>query len=167
MKNSETPVIPLIFDLYLKPSLLVIGIYQIVVTGTFTAQQLLIAAYLDQLGLILISGIILAVFFLLWFILGPICGSLSDKYGRKFFMISGNLISFIGFVGLIITPEPLFLFSMNALLGFGSALRIGSVLALWVQHSPENRVGESLAYINILMGIGGVGGAIIGLLLWT
>lgn len=167
MKNSETSVIPLVFDLYLKPSLLLIGIYQIVVTGTFTAQQLLIAAYLDQLGLILISGIILAVFFFLWFILGPICGTLSDKYGRKFFMISGSWISFIGFIGLVIAPEPLFLFCMNALLGFGSALRIGSVLALWVQHSPENRVGESLAYINILIGIGGVGGAIIGFLLWT
>ncbi|MFX0152830.1 MAG: MFS transporter, partial [Candidatus Hodarchaeota archaeon] len=51
--------------------------------------------------------------------------------------------------------------------GFGSALRIGSVLALWVQHSPKNRLGESLAYINILMGIGGVGGIIIGVLLWT
>ncbi|MFX0124691.1 MAG: MFS transporter [Candidatus Hodarchaeota archaeon] len=167
MKKSETSVLPLLFDLYLKPSLLVIGIYQIVVTGTFTAQQLLIAAYLDQLGLILISGIILAVFFLLWFILGPICGTLSDKYGRKLFMISGNFISFIGFIGLVIFPEPLILFGMNALLGFGSALRIGSVLALWVQHSPKNRVGESLAYINILIGIGGVGGVIIGFLLWT
>ncbi|MFX0152771.1 MAG: MFS transporter, partial [Candidatus Hodarchaeota archaeon] len=141
MKNSETSVIQLIFDLYLKPSLLIIGIYQIVVTGTFTAQQLLIAAYLDQLGLILISGIILAVFFLLWFILGPFCGTLSDKYGRKFFLISGNLVSFIGFIGLVIFPEPLILFGMNALLGFGSALRIGSVLALWVQHSPKNRLG--------------------------
>jgi len=143
-----------------------LGSYQIVVTGIFTAQQLLLAAYLDQLGLIIISGFILAVFFLFWFTLGPIFGSLSDQYGRKFLLILSNWISVIGFFGLILTVEPLILFLFNAILGIGAALRIGSVLALWVQHTPNNRIGESMAYVNILITIGGVGGSLLGLCIW-
>ena len=92
MKTSTVDMKSFLFDLYLKPSLLIIAIYQIVVSGTFTAQQILLAAYLDELGYLsengLFSGLILAVFFVFWFLLGPICGSLSDLHGRKFLMIS-------------------------------------------------------------------------------
>ena len=57
MERSTTPLKSLIFDLYLHPSLLVVGLYQIILTAVFTGQQLLLAAYLDELGFILISGI--------------------------------------------------------------------------------------------------------------
>ncbi|MCK4848439.1 MAG: MFS transporter, partial [Candidatus Heimdallarchaeota archaeon] len=148
-----------------------IAIYQIIVSGTFTAQQILLAAYLDELGYIedlgLYSGLILAVFFVFWFLLGPICGSLSDLHGRKFLLIVGNIVSGIAFFGLILSPHPLVLFIMNAALGIGSALRIGSVIALWVQHSPQNRIGESMAYVNIILGIGGIGATVLSFILWA
>ncbi|MFX0181766.1 MAG: MFS transporter [Candidatus Hodarchaeota archaeon] len=167
MERSTISLKPLIFDLYLRPSLLLIGLYQIILTAVFTAQQLLLAAYLDELGFILISGIILAVYFLFWIILAPIFGALSDLHGRKFLMIAGNFVSSIGFFGFVLAPEPLLLFFLNALLGVGTSLRVGSGIALWVQHSPENRVGESLAYHNILIAAGGIGGGLIGFFMWT
>ena len=171
MKLSPSTIKPFFFNLYLKPSLLVIAIYQIIVSGTFTAQQILLAAYLDELGYIedsgLFSGLILAVFFVFWFLLGPVCGSLSDLHGRKFLMITGNIVSGVAFFGLILSPHPLVLFIMNAALGIGSALRIGSVIALWVQHSPENRIGESMAYVNIVLGIGGIGATVLSFILWA
>ena len=55
---------------------------------------------------------------------------------------------------------------MNAALGIGAALRIGSVIALWVQHSPQNRIGESMAYVNIMLGIGGIGATVLSFILW-
>ncbi|MFX0174373.1 MAG: MFS transporter [Candidatus Hodarchaeota archaeon] len=167
MERSKNSLKSLIFDLYLHPSLLLIGFYQIILTAVFTAQQLLLAAYLDDLGFILISGIILAVFFLFWLILGPIFGILSDLHGRKFLLITGNIISSIGFFGLVLAPEPLFLFFLNALLGIGASLRVGSAIALWVQHSPVNRIGESLAYNSILHAAAGIGGSLIGFYMWT
>ena len=167
MERSSIPSKSSIFNLYLQPSLLLIGLYQIIVTAVFTAQQLLLAAYLDELGFILISGIIIAVYFLFWLILGPIFGTLSDLHGRKFLLIAGNFVSCIGFFGLVLAPEPLLLFFSNALLGIGASLRVGSAIALWVQHSPENRVGESLAYNSILHTAGGVGGGLIGFFMWT
>ena len=170
MKPSPNSIKSFLFDLYLKPTLLIIAVYQIIVTGTFTAQQILLAAYLDELGYIdnqgIISGLILAIFFVFWFILGPVCGSLSDLHGRKFLMIAANIVSGIGFLGLIISPNPLALFIMNAVLGIGAALRIGSVIALWVQHSPVNRIGESMAFVNIVLGVGGVGATALSFFLW-
>ncbi|UCE13453.1 MAG: MFS transporter [Candidatus Heimdallarchaeota archaeon] len=166
MERPATTLKSLIFDLYLQPNLLVIGFYLVIVTATFTAQQLLLAAYLDELGHILISGIILNAYYILWLVLGPICGTLSDLHGRKFLLIAGNWISCIGFFGLIISPEPLFLILMNATIGVGSALRVGSIIALWVQHSPQDRVGESLAFNNILLSIGGIGGGALGFIMW-
>ena len=171
MRLSPSKIKPFFLDLYLKPTLLVIAIYQIIVSGTFTAQQILLAAYLDELGYLeelgLFSGLILAVFFVFWFLLGPVCGSLSDSHGRKFLMITANIVSGFAFFGLILSPHPLILFIMNAVLGIGSALRIGSVIALWVQHSPQNRIGESMAYVNIVLGAGGIGATILSFILWA
>jgi len=167
MESSTISPKSLIFDLYLQPSLLIVALYSTIVTIAFTAQQLLLAAYLDELGFILISGVIISVYFLFWFIFGPIFGTLSDLHGRKFLLILANCVSFVGFLGLVLVPDPLFLFVMNALLGFGAAIRVGSVIALWVQHSPQDRIGESLGYNSILLTVGGVGGALIGVFMWT
>ncbi len=171
MENSRNSFKSFFFDLYLNPTLLLIAFYQIIATGAFTAQQILLAAYLDDLGyletLSLVSGLILAIYFVFWFILGPISGSLSDLHGRKFLIISANIVSGFGFIGLVLFQHPLLLFMVNGILGIGAALRIGSVIALWVQHSPKDRIGESMAYINIILGIGGIGATIIGFILWS
>ncbi|MFX0205112.1 MAG: MFS transporter [Candidatus Hodarchaeota archaeon] len=170
MERSLISPKSLIFDLYLRPSLLVIGLYQTIVTVAFTSQQLLLAAYLDEKGYIVISGIIIAVYFIFWFILGPFFSTLSDLHGRKALMIAANFVSFFGFFGLVLAPESFFIETilvMNALLGIGAAIRVGSVIALWVQHSPQDRVGESLAYNNILLTIGGLTGALIGFFMWS
>ncbi|MFX1505241.1 MAG: hypothetical protein ACFFDC_03910, partial [Promethearchaeota archaeon] len=138
MERSLISPRALIFDLYLRPSLLVIGLYQTIVTVAFTSQQLLLAAYLDEKGYIVISGIIIAVYFIFWFILGPFFSTLSDLHGRKALMIAANIVSFVGFFGLVLAPEFFFIetiFVLNALLGIGAAIRVGSVIALWVQHS--------------------------------
>ncbi len=171
MEDTQNSLKSIFFDLYLNPNLLMIAFYQIIATGAFTAQQLLLAAYLDDLGYLethsLESGLVLAVYFVFWFILGPISGSLSDLHGRKFLIISANIVSGLGFIGLVLFQDLLFLFMVNGILGIGAALRIGSVMALWVQHSPKDRIGESMAYINIILGVGGIGTTIIGFLLWT
>jgi MFS family permease len=129
------------------------------VTGTFTAQQILLAAYLDQLGYFesysVLSGVILSSYFAFSFVLGPVCGSLSDLHGRKYLMILSNLVSGIGFIGLITISHPLIMLIMNSLVGIGASFRVGSTVALWVQHTPKDRVGESLGYSNIILGIGG------------
>lgn len=167
MKTFQKSTRSLVFDLYLKPSLLVLGMYQLVATGTFTAQQILLAAYLDDLGYLLFSGIILGIYFVFWFLLGPVFAALSDLYGRKLLIISSNWVCAVGFFGIILSTHPFYIFIMNAILGIGSALRIGSTVAFWVQNSPEDRIGESLAYGSIISAIAGVGGTLIGISMWS
>jgi MFS family permease len=171
MEQSKSPLKSLIFDLYLNPNLLMIAFYQIIATGVYTAQQLLLAAYLDDLGYLeshsLESGLILAIYFVFWFILGPISGTLSDLHGRKFLIIFANVVSGFGFFCLVLFQDLLLLFLTNGILGIGAALRIGSVMALWVQNSPKDRIGESMALINIVLGVGGIGATVFGFVLWT
>jgi len=167
MKISLKSTKSLVFELYLKPSLLVLGIYQLIATGTFTAQQILLAAYLDDLGFLLFSGVILGIYFVFWFVLGPIFATLSDLYGRKFLLIYSNWVCALGFFGIILSTHPFYIFILNAILGVGSALRIGSAAAFWIQNSPEDRIGESLAYGNIILVIAGVGGTLIGISMWN
>jgi len=159
LNKSSSSLKELIFGLYLKPSLLVISFYQIIITSTFTAQQILLAAYLDELGYLeeygILSGVILAIYFIFMFFLGPVCATLSDMHGRKYLMFLSNWICAIGFIGLIIIPNPVIMIIMNGLIGIGASLRIGSTLALWIQHSPKERIGESIGYSNLIMGIGG------------
>lgn len=147
---------------------MIISLYQIIVTSTFTAQQILLAAYLSELGYLtaysVLSGIIIAVYFVFSFLFGPLCGVLSDLHGRKKLMIASNWISGLSLVGLAFITHPFMMLIMNSLLGFGASLRTGSTIALWVQHSPKERVGESIGYSNIILGIGGgVGLVFIGL----
>jgi MFS family permease len=56
---------------------------------------------------------------------------------------------------------------MNSLLGIGAAIRVGSTIALWVQNTPQDRIGESLGYNNILGTIGGFTGAVLGFFMWS
>jgi len=171
MGTCSSSLKSIFLDLYIKPVLLSIAFYQIIATGTFTAQQILLAAYLDELGYLenysILSGLILSIFFVFWFFLGPLCGTLSDKHGRKSLLMSSNLISAISFTGFVLSPHPLTLFFMNALLGIGVSLRIGSIVAIWVQKTPKERIGESMAYINIIIGIGGIGATLAAFYLWA
>ncbi len=168
MNSVQTTFKELLFGLYLKPTILVISFYQIIVTSTFTAQQILLAAYLSELGYLtaysVLSGIIIAVYFLFSFLFGPIFGALSDIHGRKKLMIGSNWVSGFSLIGLALFPHPIMMLILNCFLGFGASFRTGSTIALWVQHSPQERVGESIGYSNIILGIGGgVGLVFIGL----
>ncbi len=171
MNSLNSAAKSVLSDLYLKPALVAIAFYQIIATGTYTAQQILLAAYLDNLGYLenysVVSGLILSIFFVFWFFLGPLFGSLSDRHGRKFLLISSNLVSAVGFFGLATNTHPLVLFLMNAFLGIGASLRIGSVIAFWVQKTPQERISESMAYINLIIGGGGIGATLIAFYLWA
>ncbi|MHA2306183.1 MAG: MFS transporter [Candidatus Hodarchaeales archaeon] len=168
MSKTSNSFKTLLLGLYFKPQILIISMYQIIVSSTFTAQQILLAAYLNELGYFsaysVLSGIILAVYFVFSFLFGPLCGALSDNHGRKKLMIGSNWISGLSLIGLALISNPFMMLILNSLLGLGASLRTGSSIALWIQHSPQERVGESIGYSNIMLGIGGgVGLVFIGL----
>jgi DHA1 family multidrug resistance protein-like MFS transporter len=155
-------------DIYLNLSLWIIVIWQLTATINFTAVQLLLPLYLgDFLEIeMTIVGIIVSIFFLFWFVTSPIAGIMSDTFGRRIFLYLASIISACGQLGLTLFSDPISLLLTNAIVGFGSALGAGSAVALWVVNVPENRVAESMGYYNIILGIGGVLGAIGGAIMY-
>lgn len=101
-------------------------------------------------------GLIIAAFSITRGIFQPIVGSLSDRWGRKGFLVCGLLV--YGLVGLAM-PEAtsvLNLIVIRALHGVGSAMIVPVAMAWVSDMSPVGQEGRSmgLLHIAIFTGIG-------------
>lgn len=110
-------------------------------------------------------GMIIASFSISRGLLQPIVGSLSDKWGRKNFLIFGLLI--YGVVGLLIPQATNVgdLIGIRAFHGVGSAMIVPVAMAYVSLLSPVGHEGRYMSYLNIAI-FSGIGcGPVIGGLL--
>ncbi len=101
-------------------------------------------------------GMIIASFSITRGVLQPVVGSLSDKWGRKNFLVAGLFI--YGVVGLII-PQAMgvgHLIGIRAFHGVGSAMIVPIAMAYVSLLSPVGHEGRYMSYLNIAIfcGIG-------------
>lgn len=107
-------------------------------------------------------GLIIAAFSITRTILQPIVGNLSDRWGRKGFLISGLLIYSV--VGLIL-PEAtsvVNLIGIRALHGVGSAMIVPVAMAYVGEMAPLGREGRYMGMLNIAIFTGIGGGPLLG-----
>lgn len=107
-------------------------------------------------------GMIIASFSISRGLLQPIVGSLSDKWGRKNFLIFGLLI--YGIVGLLIPQATSVgnLIGIRAFHGVGSAMIVPIAMAYVSMLSPAGHEGRYMSYLNIAI-FSGIGcGPVIG-----
>lgn len=102
-------------------------------------------------------GLIIAAFSITRGILQPVVGNLSDRVGRKRFLVSGLLI--YSLVGLIL-PEAdsvMNLIAIRALHGVGSAMIVPVAMAYVGDMAPVGQEGRYMSMLNIAIftGIGG------------
>lgn len=120
----------------------------------------LYAAELGATGFAL--GVIIAVFALSGGVLQPIVGGLSDRHGKKGFMIAGLII--FGMTGYIYTLAG----SVNHLIlirtfhGAGSAMIIPMAMAYITDVSAGGRAGRYMGMLNIAIFAGIGGGPMLG-----
>ena len=118
------------------------------------------AAELGATGFAL--GVIIAVFALSGGVLQPIVGGLSDRHGKKGFMIAGLII--FGMTGYIYTLAG----SVNHLIlirtfhGAGSAMIIPMAMAYITDVSAGGRAGRYMGMLNIAIFAGIGGGPMLG-----
>lgn len=107
-------------------------------------------------------GIIVAAFSLTRGFCQPIVGNLSDRWGRKRFLISGLFV--YGLVGLMM-PEATSLGSLiliRALHGVGSAMIVPVAMAYVADLTPVGREGRYMGMLNIAIFTGFGSGPLIG-----
>jgi len=110
----------------------------------------------------LAMGLIIAAFSISRGILQPIVGSLSDKWGRKGFLVGGLLI--YSLVGLIL-PEAtsvLNLIVIRAFHGVGSAMIVPVAMAYVSEMAPLGQEGRYMGRLNIAIFVGIGGGPLLG-----
>jgi MFS family permease len=107
-------------------------------------------------------GLIIAAFSFSRTILQPLVGSLSDRWGRKGFLLSGLLV--YALVGLLF-PEAtsvLNLIAIRALHGVGSAMIVPVAMAYVSDMAPIGQEGRYMGMLNIAIFAGIGGGPLLG-----
>lgn len=107
-------------------------------------------------------GSIIAVFSITRTVLQPVVGNLSDRWGRKGFLVSGLLIYSV--VGLIL-PEATTVFNLimiRCLHGVGSAMIVPVAMAYVGEMAPLGQEGRYMGMLNIAIFSGIGGGPLLG-----
>ncbi len=109
-------------------------------------------------------GILMAVFAFMQFLFSPLWGDLSDRYGRKPFLMLGALGNGITMLLMGFATELWMLFAARALAGILSSATLPTAMAYISDSTDENDRGGGMGIIGAAFGVGmvlgpGIGGA--------
>src|ERR1700676_5428716 len=133
LRKSVTPL--LIGTFILRAS----GGAATVVLGLFLAQ---LSTYAGHLITSLQVGLLAVAFYATELSLAPIMGALSDRWGRRYFLIFGPLVGLVDVLLIVFTPvhHPLlYLVSLQVLAGVSSAMQVPVVLVDRENSLPKAR----------------------------
>ncbi|MBL6959639.1 MAG: MFS transporter, partial [Anaerolineales bacterium] len=109
-------------------------------------------------------GILMAVFAFMQFLFSPLWGDLSDRYGRKPFLMLGALGNGITMLLIGFATELWMLFAARALAGILSSATLPTAMAYISDSTDEKDRGGGMGIIGAAFGVGmvlgpGIGGA--------
>lgn len=112
-----------------------------------------------------VYGMLIAGFALAQFIFSPIAGDLSDKYGRKPFIIIGLIVFGLANVLLAVADSVLVLFIARFICGFGAALVMPPIMAFVADITTPEERGKGMGMLGAAISLGftigpGIGGAL-------
>lgn len=115
-----------------------------------------------------IYGFLIATFSFAQFILSPIVGNLSDKYGRKQFIILGLVIFGISLLLFGVAEALWVLFASRLLSGIGAAFVMPTILAYVGDITTLEERGKGMSLIGAAISLGftigpGIGGGLSGI----
>lgn len=112
-------------------------------------------AYLEIFGVGgLVLGMLTAAFALAQFLFSPIAGDLSDRHGRKIFIIIGLIIYGLAQILFGLATEVWVLFAARFLCGFGAALIMPPIMAFVADITTYEERGKGMGMIGAAMSLG-------------
>lgn len=162
LRRSVTPL--LIGTFILRAS----GGAATVVLGFFLAQ---LSTYADHLITSLQVGLLAVAFYVTELSLAPFMGALSDRWGRRYFLIFGPLVGLVDVLLIAFTPvhHPLpYLLSLQVLAGVSSALQVPVVLGYLADYTAQDASKRMrvMSFFELATSGGIAAGVILGGLLW-
>ncbi|HEV7235203.1 MAG TPA: MFS transporter [Ktedonobacteraceae bacterium] len=162
LRRSVTPL--LIGTFILRAS----GGAATVVLGLFLAQ---LSTYAGHLITSLQVGLLAVAFYVTELSLAPFMGALSDRWGRRYFLIFGPLVGLVDVLLIAFTPvhHPLpYLLSLQVLAGVSSALQVPVVLGYLADYTAQDASKRMrvMSFFELATSGGIAAGVILGGLLW-
>jgi DHA1 family multidrug resistance protein-like MFS transporter len=113
-------------------------------------------------------GFLMATFALMQFFFSPVWGVLSDRYGRKPFLIIGTLGNGLAMLFFGLSTQLWMLFASRALAGILSAATLPTAMAYIGDSTSHADRGKGMGIIGAAMGVGmvigpGLGGSMAGI----
>lgn len=133
---SHRSVAPLLIGTFI---LRVSGAAGTIILGRFLAQ---LSAQHGHVISNIHVGLISVAFFIIELTLAPVLGAVSDRIGRRVFLILGPVIGLIEVTLLVFTPgqNPLpYLLSLQVLAGISSAMQVPAVLGYLADYTAESQ----------------------------
>ena len=139
-----------------------------VILGLFLAQ---LTAHGSRAITSIDVGLIAVAFSITELSFAPFMGALSDRWGRRYFLIIGPLLGLIGVALLLFTPtrDPLpYLLSIQMLGGLSSAMQVPTVLGYLADYTAQNQENRMrIMSFYELATSGGIGvGVVLGGFIW-
>lgn len=107
-----------------------------------------------------LTGLLMTLEVLTMALLRPVAGSLSDRYGRKPFIITGLAVSATGLLLLPLTNNFLSLLLVMIMFGFGVSLTTSSTSPLISEISSEATLGSGIGALETIKDVGHATGPI-------
>jgi DHA1 family multidrug resistance protein-like MFS transporter len=113
-------------------------------------------------------GFLMATYAIMQFLFSPVWGDLSDRYGRKPFLILGTLGNGLAMLLFGLSTELWMLFAARALAGTLSAATLPTAMAYISDITSQEERGKGMGMIGAAMGVGmvigpGLGGSMAGI----
>ena len=162
LRRSVTPL--LIGTFILRAS----GGAATVVLGFFLAQ---LSTYAGHLITSLQVGLLAVAFYVTELSLAPFMGALSDRWGRRYFLIFGPLVGLLDVLLIVFTPvhHPFFyLVSLQVLAGVSSSMQVPVVLGYLADYTAEDSSKRMrvMSFFELATSGGIAVGVILGGILW-
>jgi MFS family permease len=162
LRRSVTPL--LIGTFILRAS----GGAATVVLGLFLAQ---LSTYAGHLITSLQVGLLAVAFYVTELSLAPLMGALSDRWGRRYFLIFGPLVGLVDVLLIVFTPvhHPFFyLMSLQVLAGVSSSMQVPVVLGYLADYTAEDSSKRMrvMSFFELATSGGIAVGVILGGILW-
>ncbi len=162
LRRSVTPL--LIGTFILRAS----GGAATVVLGLFLAQ---LSTYAGHLITSLQVGLLAVAFYVTELSLAPFMGALSDRWGRRYFLIFGPLVGLVDVLLIVFTPvhHPFYyLMSLQVLAGVSSSMQVPVVLGYLADYTAEDSSKRMrvMSFFELATSGGIAVGVILGGILW-